>query len=459
MKGSNPDRELMEQYRAFLRKKNIRIFRVIAALELLLLPLLTAFDCTGARLPAAAIALRSLPVPFAAALLAVALRGKGTMRFFVPLFHAFLLSNTIMLCGLMIMSMRTPHFSGYGTELIIAVLLILILSNSGARVLLPLYLIPAIPSFAYMIYAAGEPYQQPVLLNTGILLLASLAGSWLMERLRFSEFSAGLTIDATQREIDTEMELARRVQQNIIPQTPPESRHCRVYTKYIPVKEMGGDFFDFLNFKEQRALGIFISDVSGHGFHSALITSMLKSLLVTSGINRLSPRRLLEYLNSALKSLVTEHFITAFYGIFDNETNNLTFARAGHPYPLLIRGGGITMLKSRGAPLGPFVDGGYEEERVEMRSGDKILFYTDGLIEITDPQGELFESRMHDIIREHSGRGIGEIVDSIHEGMRLFSGSARFPDDICMVGIEILPGEILPEKILDQDAAPPPADR
>jgi hypothetical protein len=440
MKGTSTDREVKARYRAFIREKNMRMFRIIAILELLFLPLFAAIDCACAGMPVAAIPLRALPLPLAAAILIITVRRGRLIGFFTPLFNAFLLANTIMLCGLMVLSMRTPYFSDYATGLMVAAFLILALSHSGLKVLLPVYLAPVFPSFAYMMHVSQDPQHQPVLLNAGVLLLASLAGGWLMERLRFTEFSSGLSLEAKQRELDTEMELARRVQQNIIPQGPPDYPHCRVCARYLPVREMGGDFYDFLNFKDRRALGIFISDVSGHGFHSALITSMLKSLLVTSGINRLSPKRLLDYLNNALKSLVTEHFITAFYGILDNETRNLTFARAGHPYPLLVRGPEITQLKSRGAPLGPFVDGGYEEERITMLPGDKVLFYTDGLIEVSDPAGTIFEPRLHEIIREHSGEGIGEMIESIQGEMLVFRGTEHLPDDICMVGIEILDG-------------------
>lgn len=148
-----------------------------------------------------------------------------------------------------------------------------------------------------------------------------------------------------------DLQLARSIQNSIIPLPPAGIRGIDISAMYYPMHEVGGDFYDFIYFKESGKIGIFISDVSGHGVSAALITSMLKALINTAGKERTSTDGLLAYLNFSLYDQTNSNFITAIYAIYDNSRRTLTFSRAGHPPLILLRDGNINFFSGRGGSL------------------------------------------------------------------------------------------------------------
>ena len=115
------------------------------------------------------------------------------------------------------------------------------------------------------------------------------------------------------------------------------------------MEAVGGDFYDFIEFRESKDIGIFVSDVSGHGVHAAFITSMIKTIILQAGLIRNNPAGLLRYLNTILYGITADNFITAFYGIYNPLNHSITYASAGHNPPHVISGKNIIQLnKSKG---------------------------------------------------------------------------------------------------------------
>jgi serine phosphatase RsbU (regulator of sigma subunit) len=235
-----------------------------------------------------------------------------------------------------------------------------------------------------------------------------------------------------------ELSLANQIQANIIPQVSPSLPGVAFAYKYIAMEDIGGDLFDFIDFRNNRELGIFISDVSGHGIPAALITMMIKSIIDTSGDHKFSPKQFLQYLNMKIYKKTNNNFLTAFYGVYNSETKILKYSRGSHEFPLLIRNNTISSLESRGKMLGiePVID--IQEKEIQLQSGDKVLFFTDGLTESTNDEQVEFQELLNEILLQNAKLPIKEFIEKLWQSLRKHHGNGQFEDDVCIVGMEIL---------------------
>jgi sigma-B regulation protein RsbU (phosphoserine phosphatase) len=197
--------------------------------------------------------------------------------------------------------------------------------------------------------------------------------------------------------------------------------------------------YDFIQFNGQSRVGIFISDVSGHGVPAALISAMVKTLVLNAGNEKSDCSGFLAYLNNSLIDLAYNNFVTALYGIYDPATRVLRFARAGHPYPCLIEAGGdVRELRSNGRFLGVMPENRCEESSITLHPGDKVLFFTDGLVEAENARGEIFETTLLvDILTRMQDVTAETMISTIIENLFQFCEGGRINDDICMVVMEV----------------------
>ncbi len=151
--------------------------------------------------------------------------------------------------------------------------------------------------------------------------------------------------------IEEELAMARKIQQQLVPDASPVPY---LHAIYKSMESVGGDFFDFIRFRDSRRLGIFISDVTGHGVPAALITSMIKSMILQAGSHRADPAEFLSYLNGLLVHRTGGNFVTAFYGVFDPDRRTITYSNAGHYPPYLADGDGVVTLEGGKASRWPF---------------------------------------------------------------------------------------------------------
>lgn len=248
--------------------------------------------------------------------------------------------------------------------------------------------------------------------------------------------------------IETELALARSIQMRLIPEKPPIGE---IATWYRPMDKVGGDFFDFVDFGDNRTFGIFVSDVSGHGVPAAFITSMIKSAVLQMAPRLPDTAALLHYLNDFLISQTNGNFVTAFYGIFDRTSRSFRYANAGHNEPYIISscGGGTQSLVSshKSLPLAVLANTElrarnrqYSENEVALESGSKLLLYTDGLVESTSA-GDLMlafgDSRIHDVIEHHGQEPVHSFVLRMTDSLIRFHGGENFDDDICLICLDV----------------------
>ncbi len=190
-------------------------------------------------------------------------------------------------------------------------------------------------------------------------------------------------------EIQKELEVARSIQLSILPGAFPESADFRVAARYVPMTAVAGDLYDFLMTDARRA-GLLIADVSGHGVPAALIASMVKMAATSQREQSAHPARLLAGMNAALCGNTQGQFVTAAYVHLDAQKRELRYAAAGHPAMLLLRDGRVVEIAENGLLLAATEDATYTERSMTLERGDRLLLYTDGLLEAKNGDGRLF---------------------------------------------------------------------
>jgi len=240
-----------------------------------------------------------------------------------------------------------------------------------------------------------------------------------------------------QRRAESELELARKVVDSLLPRSFPIIEGFDIYGASIPVREVGGDYLDFIDSITDR-LAVIVADVSGKGLAAALIMVTFRAYLHATVINELSMRVVMARVNRLIHETTDgDRFITSFYGLVDPEHKRLLYINAGHNPPMLLRADGTSqLLQEGGLPLGVFVDSRYSESVVEFRSGDILVLYTDGVVEANNQRDEEFGlERLEKIVRAASDRRAHEIVESITRAVDEYSAEVGGPEDDLTVSI------------------------
>jgi sigma-B regulation protein RsbU (phosphoserine phosphatase) len=190
--------------------------------------------------------------------------------------------------------------------------------------------------------------------------------------------------------VERELEIARKIQLSILPEKVPETKGLEVAVRYVPMTQVAGDFYDFIELPDER-LGVLVADVSGHGVPAALIASMLKMAFVSHAPAAENPAEMLSKLNTALCGRFSSHFVTAVYAVLDPAAGTITYSGAAHPPMLVKRGDGkVDELSENGLMLGAFDFAQYANASTVLGPADQVLLYTDGLAEANNVADEEF---------------------------------------------------------------------
>ena len=243
------------------------------------------------------------------------------------------------------------------------------------------------------------------------------------------------------RQLQAEMDEAAKIQQNLIPDALPEISGYEATGLYFPRGGVGGDYYDCLP-DVNDTWGLAIADVSGKGMQAALLMATLRAGLHSEVTRKEDLPSMAEALNSLLYASSTSgKFATFFYAQLNPETDQITSVNAGHNYPLVIRsGGGCDELEKGGVMLGMFPNdvlsqiAEYEQETTQLCSGDVVLFYTDGVTETVNPDGELYEEeRLEAIATRVKGESVDQICQAIYDDVIKFQGEAEQFDDLTLM--------------------------
>ncbi len=247
-------------------------------------------------------------------------------------------------------------------------------------------------------------------------------------------------IEEQNRKILAELEVAAKLQRSLLPKRYPHQKGFDFASKYVPSNRIGGDFFDIIEL-ENGDIGVVIADVSGHGPAAALLTTMFKMSFQMYAREIVSPNQVLERLNREFCRLITTgEYITAFYFVLNTREGKLVYSKAGHPYPILYRRKTKThdLLDAEGFFIGMFEEAIFENRETLLRSGDRLLLYTDGVIEARNPAGENFtRGHLEAILAEHEDLPCKAMIEMIYQKLWQFTRKDRFEDDLCMVFLSV----------------------
>jgi sigma-B regulation protein RsbU (phosphoserine phosphatase) len=240
------------------------------------------------------------------------------------------------------------------------------------------------------------------------------------------------------REMEEELNLAYRIQTNLLPKEPPVLEKYDIASVSIPAKVVGGDYYDFIRINESR-LAFCIGDISGKGMPAALLMSNLQAMVHSQITEFDSPAAALERFNHLIfQSTPPEKYVTFFLGIIDLTNNELRFSNAGHHYPILITSDGkITQLEINGIVLGILESQHFEERTIQLNQGNLIVLYTDGVTEATNQNDEEFGiERLMNTIINIKDKPSEEIISGTLATIKSFIDTAPQADDITLVIIK-----------------------
>jgi sigma-B regulation protein RsbU (phosphoserine phosphatase) len=232
-------------------------------------------------------------------------------------------------------------------------------------------------------------------------------------------------------EIQKELEIARRIQTSILPSAYPESAHFNVAARYVPMTTVAGDFYDFL-VADQTQAGLLIADVSGHGVPAALIASMVKLAATSQRANAADPAMLLSGMNTVLHGNTQEQFVTAAYVYLDAVSSTLRYSAAAHPPMLLLRTGEVIPVEKNGLMLATFSFATYSTAEYPLQSGDRLVLYTDGILEAANRAGEEFgPHRLSALLKDSARLSAEAAADHIVSSLQTWSKSQN--DDLTIL--------------------------
>jgi phosphoserine phosphatase RsbU/P len=255
---------------------------------------------------------------------------------------------------------------------------------------------------------------------------------------RNAELQKSVAISAAQLELqEQEMERAREIQQSLLPKDIPQIAGFDVAAAWQPARMVGGDYFDVLRLGDNR-LAVCIADVSGKGVSAALLMANVQATVRAFARETESPARVCSRVNSVLcGNIASGKFVSFFYGILDTTHRRFEYCDAGHPGPIVISRDSIQHLRADGAVLGVFPEWKYEDARIDLKSGDRLLLFTDGITEATDGGGEEFgEEQLAATATASRSNSASALNSSLLARVTDFC-SSRFQDDATLLVVAV----------------------
>jgi sigma-B regulation protein RsbU (phosphoserine phosphatase) len=239
--------------------------------------------------------------------------------------------------------------------------------------------------------------------------------------------------------VSRELDLAREIQQSLLPRALPDVAGLRVAACYLPMSDIGGDFYDFDTHRANR-LGVIVADVTGHGVPAALVASMVKIAFAAEAERLDRPGLALTNINRTLCGRFAGAYVTACCGFIDVLNHRLRYASAGHPAPLRRRRDGrVDELDQRGLLLAFDADAQYATAEVTLDAGDRLVFFSDGLVEACNAGGDFFgDARLEQLLVASAAVTPEQFVDQIVADLRRWVGADKqLQDDVTMVVVDV----------------------
>ena len=238
-----------------------------------------------------------------------------------------------------------------------------------------------------------------------------------------------------------ELAMAQRIQSSLVPKVFPETRLLQFSSKYMPMEALGGDLYDVYQISD-KVFSVMILDVCGHGVPAALITTMAKISFNTNTKKSKNPSEVVFNVNNELYDSINGNgdYFTAFYGVIDMEKGMLYYSNAGHNTIFLAHADGtMDQLENNGPVVGVVKDLEFPSVGHQLKNGDRLVLYTDGVIEARDEQAALYgEERLMDIISKNMNSEVKDFTEHVFTDLQAFCGNSPRCDDIALFAVDIV---------------------
>lgn len=238
--------------------------------------------------------------------------------------------------------------------------------------------------------------------------------------------------------LEEQVRMAADVQKRLVPQKPPTIQGLDLANIYVPCYELGGDFLDFIELPDGN-VGLVVADVAGKGIPASLIMASVRASLRAQVDNHYYLYEVLRRVNAMVcHDTEPSEFITLFYGVIDTRNRRFTYCSAGHPPAMLLRNGQVSELPGGNMVLGVNPDEDFTQSFIELKSGDVLLLYTDGLGEAMNFDNEMFGKERIIAALAQGGSNAREISENLRWATRRFVGLRQQTDDISMIVARVL---------------------
>ncbi|MHB1021900.1 MAG: SpoIIE family protein phosphatase [Acidobacteriaceae bacterium] len=243
--------------------------------------------------------------------------------------------------------------------------------------------------------------------------------------------------------LERDLAMARQVQLRLLPPTAPKHEHAELAAKFIPARTIGGDMYDFIDYTPDNGTArtaIAVGDVSGKAAPAALYAALVNGIMRSLAQQELSPAQMLSELNEALQERkLDSQYVTMLYAVWNDQNQTLQIANAGSVQPLFVRSGEVETIQAEGFPLGLFPDTKYEEFTLSTQPGDSIVFFSDGIEDAENAEGEMFGSdRLAAVLRQNRKASAKEMVEAILKAVNDFQDGVEHFDDETIVVLRVL---------------------
>lgn len=245
-----------------------------------------------------------------------------------------------------------------------------------------------------------------------------------------------------ERRLEQDLALARELQHRLLPASLPTMNHAELAAKFSPARAIGGDLYDFLRYSGGYLHGLAIGDVSGKGAPAAIYAALASGILRSHAQEEPTAGEMLNAVNLGLVDRpIDAQYISMIYAIWDDSARTLRLANSGLPRPIRFHKGKTSRIEATGLPLGLFASAEYDEVTIHAAAGDVFLFFSDGILDARNKQGELFGGgRVEKLVEHHAQASAQQIADAIFNEVSSFAAGMEAFDDQTIVVLKVKGG-------------------
>ncbi|MFZ1084195.1 MAG: SpoIIE family protein phosphatase [Terracidiphilus sp.] len=246
------------------------------------------------------------------------------------------------------------------------------------------------------------------------------------------------TVRSQERQLERDIAMAREVQLRLLPSTAPVWTNAEMAVRFLPARTIGGDLYDFVEYGPGR-MAIVLGDVSGKAAPAALFAALVSGIMRSAAQQRTEPAKMLALLNDAIQERKLEsQYVTMLFAMWNDDSRTLQVANSGAVQPILCRAGGAEIVRAEGFPLGLFLHAAYDEMNVATEPGDVILFFSDGILDAENAQGEMYgQERLTELLCIRRELPAQEIADAILSDVARFLGDQDHFDDETVIVLKV----------------------